>query len=213
MKLVKTTAVPIAPLNSLLEKLTLLSQESCQKHPVPSILQPLPASKTKEEAESEPETPKLQTDKHKPFEMISYGPLDIGLQRQRMIATKMARTIMKHGKVQDHVIARIIGRLSVKYGRPDCLALAVDAIRPVIKYHKDQVHRKQFYPMGLPEESSIGIGIRWLLGAARNKQYHLTDGIRRHDLERSVHEEIEAVLAGTSSLYAKKFQFHRNPNQ
>ena len=100
----------------------------------------------------------------------------------------------------------------MKYGRPDALAMAIDTIRPVIRYHREQVLRKTWIPMALPEESSIGLGIRWVLGSARGKEYYGSTGVRRRELERAVEEELNAILDGSSGLFAKRAQFHRNPN-
>ena len=132
------------------------------------------------------------------------------IHRQRQILSKFVTTLTKHGMRRDVILCRVSTKLSIKYGRPDVLAKAVDAIRPVVRFNKEPVKRKTWIPIALSEKSSIGLGIRWIIKAASEREY--TDTTKRRDLERSLEDEIEAVLQGTSSLYSKRAQFHRNPN-
>lgn len=136
----------------------------------------------------------------------------IGINRQRLIMQKFTTTLTKHGMRRDTIASAISTRLAMKYGRPDALALAIDTIRPVVRYHKEQVLKKTWIPMALPEDSSIGLGIRWVLGSAQAKEYYGSTGVRRRELERSVEEELNAILDGSSGLFAKRAQFHKNPN-
>lgn len=138
--------------------------------------------------------------------------LQAGLRRQSLVAFRMSTTMTRHGIRRDTILGRITTRLAMRYGRPDALAVAVDAIRPVVRYHKEPVLRKSWIPMALPEGPSIGLAIRWILGNAKAKEYFGTTGIRRRDLERAVEEELVAILDGSSNLYAKRLQFHRSPN-
>lgn len=138
--------------------------------------------------------------------------LQVGLRRQSLVASRMSTTMTRHGVRRDTILGRIATRLAMRYGRPDALAIAVDAIRPVVRYHKEPVLRKSWIPMALPEGPSIGLAIRWILGNAKAKEYFGTTGVRRRDLERAVEEELVAILDGSSNLYAKRLQFHRSPN-
>lgn len=163
------------------------------------------------EADTSSASSSFNTDIHSSSESISLSSM---LGRQQMIATKFARLLTKRGHCRDAILSRVLARLTIRYGKPHVLALAVDAIRPVVRYKKEPVKRKSYFPVALSEASSIGLAIRWILANVNSKEYFENGGgIRRTDLERSLEAELEAIVNGTSNLYAKRYQFHRNPNQ
>jgi len=97
--------------------------------------------------------------------------------------------------------------LRVKYQVPDPIRAAIEAIRPVLKYQRFKMD-KAASTILLEPKIADGVAIRWVVGQASERTY--TGGLR--DIERGLVDEFDAILQGTSSLYQKRFQMHRNPN-
>jgi hypothetical protein len=118
--------------------------------------------------------------------------------------------LTRHGIRRDSILARVTARLRLKYGHPAPLDLAIDALRPTIRYirPKDTRAAKYFVPIAVWPESGVGMAVRWVVRAAEERRYK---GMRP-DLEKGLWEELDAVLNGSSGLFAKKLNMHRNPN-
>lgn len=86
------------------------------------------------------------------------------------------------------------------------MQIALEAVKPVLKYQRFK-HSRQYFPIVLHGKSAEGIAIRWIVDAAHNKEY-----LGKRDLERGLYDEIDGILLGNSAVYQKRFNFHRNPN-
>jgi ribosomal protein S7 len=116
--------------------------------------------------------------------------------------------LIKHGKRRDALLMRINTALKLKYGVPNPIEVAVDAITPIIRFYRPK-NKKIWIPEAIWPKSSTGMAIRWIAKAASNRTYGQW---KRPDLERGLTDEIEGILAGTSSLFTKKLACHKNPN-
>ena len=96
--------------------------------------------------------------------------------------------------------------LRQRYGVEWPIQVAVDSVKPVLKFQRFK-HSKQYVPIILHAASAEGIAIRWIVQAAHNRMY-----LGKRDFKRGLVDELDAVLQGTSSVYQKRFTFHRNPN-
>ena len=128
----------------------------------------------------------------------------------KLVTDAFKAALTKHGVRRDGILARVTAKLRSKYGHPIPLDLAVDALRPSVKYlrPKDTRSAKYFVPIAVWPDSGIGMAVRWIVKAGELKTYK---GMRP-DLERGLFEELDAVLSGQSPLFAKKANMHRNPN-
>lgn len=122
------------------------------------------------------------------------------------IMKHFTQIVTKGGQKRDDVICRVNAQLRQKYGVEWPIQIAVDSVKPVLKYQRFK-HSKQYVPIILHESSAEGIAIRWIIDAAGNRTY-----LGKKNFERGLVDEIDAVLQGTSSVYQKRFNFHRNPN-
>jgi len=116
------------------------------------------------------------------------------------------KVLTKGGQSRDDIIARVNSKLKQRYGVEYPIQVAVDAVKPVLKFQRFK-HSKQYVPIVLHGKSAEGIAIRWIINTAHSKEY-----LGKRNLERGLYDEIDAILQGSSSVYQKRFNFHRNPN-
>lgn len=116
------------------------------------------------------------------------------------------KVMTKGGQCKDDIVARVNSKLRQRYGVEYPIQVAVDAVKPVLKFQRFK-HSKQYVPIVLHGKSSEGIAIRWIITSAYSKEY-----LGKRDLERGLYDEIDSILQGSSSVYQKRFNFHRNPN-
>lgn len=116
------------------------------------------------------------------------------------------KVMTKGGHCRDDIIARVNSKLKQRYGVEYPIQVAVDAVKPVLKFQRFK-HSKQYVPIVLHGKSAEGIAIRWIVNSAYAKEY-----LGKRNLERGLYDEIDSILQGTSSVYQKRFNFHRNPN-
>lgn len=118
--------------------------------------------------------------------------------------------LTRHGIRRDSILARVTAQLRLKYNHPAPLDLAIDALKPAIRFvrPKDTKAGKYHVPVAVWPESGVGMAVRWVVKAAEGRKYRG----QRPDLERGLWDELDAVLSGSSSLFAKKANMHRNPN-
>ena len=113
------------------------------------------------------------------------------------------------GKPLDTKLARAAFRLRLRFQMEDPIGVAVEAIKPVIQYVKVGTQRNLIARTIKPEKQTR-MAMKWLVKAAFARGYG--PGGRVSDFEQGLVDEVSAVLAGTSSLYQKRFNMHRNPN-
>ncbi len=118
-----------------------------------------------------------------------------------------SKILTRHGSRGEEIVARVSSTLRHRYQHPSPIQLAIDAIKPVLKYQKFK-NAKGYVPVVLHPKPSVGIALRWIVGQASQKIY--VGG--RPCIERGLVDEFEAIIQGTSSLFAKRMQFHKNPN-
>jgi ribosomal protein S7 len=116
------------------------------------------------------------------------------------------KVMTKGGHCRDDIVARVNSKLKQRYGVEYPIQVAVDAVKPVLKFQRFK-HSKQYVPIVLHGKSAEGIAIRWIVNSAHSKEY-----LGKRNLERGLFDEIDSILQGTSSVYQKRFNFHRNPN-
>lgn len=125
----------------------------------------------------------------------------------QQLMTHFSKILTKHGRRGEDILAGVSATLRHRYQHPSPIALAIDAVKPVLKYQKFK-NARSFVPVVLHPKPSVGIAVRWLVELAGKRTY--IGG--RPSIERGLVDEIEAILQGTSSLYARRQQFHKNPN-
>lgn len=116
------------------------------------------------------------------------------------------KVLTKGGRCRDDIVARVNSKLRQRYGVEFPIQVAVDAAKPVLKFQRFK-NSKQYVPIVLHGKSAEGIAIRWIINSAYSKEY-----MGKRDLERGLYDELDSILQGTSSVYQKRFNFHRNPN-
>lgn len=122
------------------------------------------------------------------------------------IMQHFTQIITKGGQKRDDIVGRVNSVLRQKYGVEWPIQIAVDSVKPVLKFQRFK-HSKHYVPVILHAASAEGIAIRWIVEAAHNRMY-----LGKRDFLRGLIDEIDAILQGTSSVYQKRFNFHRNPN-
>lgn len=119
----------------------------------------------------------------------------------------LAALLTRHGSRGDWIVAEVHRRLIARYRHPNPIGAAIEAVKPVIKYYKSK-GSKAYIPLALYPRTAEAMAMRWLIQSARAKTY-VGD---RPDIVRGLVDEIEAILQGTSTLFRKRFDTHRNPN-
>jgi ribosomal protein S7 len=122
------------------------------------------------------------------------------------IMKHFTQIVTKGGQKRDDIISQVNAILRQKYGVEWPIQVAVDSVKPVLKFQRFK-HSKQYVPIILHAASAEGIAIRWIVQAAHNRNY-----LGKRDFKRGLIDELDAVIQGTSSVYQKRFTFHRNPN-
>lgn len=125
----------------------------------------------------------------------------------RDLLRHLSALLTRHGSRGEPIVAAVQATLQVRYGVADPIRRALDAVKPVIKYYKSKVSR-QYIPLALYPKVADAMALRWIINAAGERTF--VGG--RPNITRGLTEEIEAIIQGTSSLYAKRFATHRNPN-
>lgn len=113
-------------------------------------------------------------------------------------------SLIKGGVSQNAILARVNARLKLDYQIDNPIQLAIDSVKPLLEY-KSMMGRKQTLPRVLTPHRQNGIAIRWLVEAATQREYNTV-----RNLERGLYDEIAEIFAGTSSLYAKRFNMHKS---
>ncbi len=115
--------------------------------------------------------------------------------------------LTRHGVRGDKITSEVNRRLVAKYGVPNAIPLAVNALKPIVKYNKSKV-RRSFIPIPLFPKTAEGMAMRWIVEAAEQRTY--VGG--NPEIVRGLFDEIDSIIQGTSSLFQKRFQAHKNPN-
>jgi len=119
----------------------------------------------------------------------------------------LCKLLTRHGQRGEPIVAQVQQTLQTRYQIPDPILRAVEAVRPIVKYQKSKA-RKGFYPIALYPKTAEGIALRWILQSASARKY--TGG--RPMIARGLIDEFDAILLGTSTVYARRFATHKNPN-
>jgi ribosomal protein S7 len=115
--------------------------------------------------------------------------------------------LTRHGSRGEPIIATVQQQLSVRYGVPDPILTAINALKPVIKYYKSK-SKRVYVPLALYPRVAQAMAMRWIIQAA-NARTFIGD---RPNIRRGLFDEIDAIIQGTSGLFVKRFNTHRNPN-
>ena len=113
-------------------------------------------------------------------------------------------SLIKGGVSQHAIVARVNARLKLDYQIDNPIQLAIDSVKPLLEY-KSMMGRRQTLPRILSPHRQNGIAIRWLIEAATERKYNTV-----RSLEKGLYDEIAEIFAGTSSLYAKRFNMHKS---
>ena len=125
----------------------------------------------------------------------------------REVLRHLSALLTRHGARGEPLVAAVQRHLQVRYGVQDPILRAINAVKPVIKYYKSKSNR-QFVPLALYPKTANAMALRWIISAASGRTF--VGG--RPDIVRALGDEIDAILQGTSPLYQKRFNTHRNPN-
>lgn len=115
--------------------------------------------------------------------------------------------LTRHGKRGESIVVQVQAQSQLRYAVSNPVQMAIDAIKPVVKYYKSKVTR-QYVPLALYPKTAESMALRWLIEAASSKTY--VGG--RPNIVRGLVDEIDSIMDGSSSLYQKKFNTHRNPS-
>ena len=132
----------------------------------------------------------------------------IATSKHKSIAECFLKMLTRGGSCIEDKLVKAEFRLKVAFQIPDPFALAVDSIRPVLMYQKTP-GSKLYKPILFTDDASRRLAVKWIIGQARRKRYHST---QVPEMQQALFDEVCAVLGGTSKLYAKRFQMHKNPN-
>lgn len=119
----------------------------------------------------------------------------------------LAAMLTRHGNRGEWIVSDVQQQLVARYRHPNPIPLAINAVKPVIRYYKSKSN-KAYIPIALWPRTAESMALRWLIRAARNRMYVG----ERPDIVRGLVDELEAIIQGTSNLFRKKFDTHRNPN-
>jgi hypothetical protein len=132
----------------------------------------------------------------------------IATAKHKSISECFLKMLTRGGSCIEDKLIKAEFRLKIAYQIPDPFGLAVESIRPVLMYHKTP-GSKVYKPILLTDDASRRLAVKWIIGQARRKRYHST---QVPEMQQALYDEVCAVFAGTSKLYAKRFQMHKNPN-
>ncbi|PJF19410.1 Ribosomal protein S7 [Paramicrosporidium saccamoebae] len=119
----------------------------------------------------------------------------------------LSALLTKAGQRGEPLVSSVNAQLRLRYGVDNPIQIAVDAIKPVIKYYKSKITRR-FVPLALYPRNAEAMAMRWVIEQANGKSY--IGG--RPDIVRALVDEFDSIIQGTSTLYIKRFNTHRNPN-
>lgn len=119
----------------------------------------------------------------------------------------LASILTRHGQRGDRIVAQVRQQLVLRYNHPQPIPLAIDAIKPVMRYYKSKVV-KAYIPITLFPRTAESMALRWLVEAARSRTF--AGG--RPNIVKGLVDELDAIIQGTSTLFRKRFEAHRNPN-
>jgi ribosomal protein S7 len=115
--------------------------------------------------------------------------------------------LCKRGIKRENVVASVNSKLRKFYLVENPIQHAIDAVKPVLQYKKMKGMKKAV-PVLLPEKRQTNTAIKWIIESALSKNYKYGPC-----LERGLFDEINSIIQGTSSVYQKRYMFHKNPNQ
>lgn len=116
--------------------------------------------------------------------------------------------LTKQGKTQDSILSKVNSRLKLLLQLDNPIQKSIDTIRPVLYYKRSSKSASDSHPIMLSEKKSFNLGWHWIVHAAMERKYIAG---RKTDLEQGLYDEILAIFQGTSSLYTRRFRFHRAP--
>lgn len=158
----------------------------------------------------------LSNDKLNFLERVNMSKAQLqSFERERYISKRLSNVLTKCGIKRENIVSRIKSSLSIRYGRSDIFSIAIDSIRPVVKYYKEPKFRKTWIPYALPEKSSIGIALRWFVETVSKQISRNKLGINKKfgSLERCLENEFINIIDGKNLYLAtKKLNFHKNLN-
>lgn len=123
------------------------------------------------------------------------------------ITAKFIGMLTKGGRPLDKKICQAVFRLRIAFQMADPLALAVDAVKPIIQYKKTS-NPKYYVPCLLNSVIASNLAIKWIIHAAVGRTFYST---KIPELEQGLYDEVCAIFNGTSKVYARRYQMHRNP--
>lgn len=121
---------------------------------------------------------------------------------------KFIGMLTKGGLPMDKKICQAVFRLRIAFQMADPLAVAVDAVKPILQYKKTSNPKYHVLCLLNPLISSH-LAIKWIIQSAQGRTFYST---KIPELEQGLYDEICAVFNGTSKVYQRRFQMHRNPN-
>jgi hypothetical protein len=98
-------------------------------------------------------------------------------------------------------------RLKLKYQVDNPFQIAVEAVKPVIRFLKSG-NKKNHLPTVIKPKLQCSIVGRWIVDACYAKTKGQGSKLRYRE---ALFNEIDAIIAGNSSLYAKRYQMHKTP--
>lgn len=135
------------------------------------------------------------------------NPVLIKPTTSKQLLRHLAAILTRNGQRGEPIVANAHYRLQTRYRHPEPIKIAIDALKPVIRYQKSK-NSKAYIPMALYPRTAEAMALRWVVRAANSRMYVG----ERPDIVRGLTDEFDAIIQGTSSLFRKRFDIHRNPN-
>jgi ribosomal protein S7 len=114
---------------------------------------------------------------------------------------------IKKGFLPERALAHANARLKLKYQIDNPIQVAIEAVKPILR-HPPKLRSPTAHP-GLPTVLSprdqYRVAVKWILAAVRARKYEFDC----RNFEKGLFDEISAIFDGTSSVYAKRFQYHK----
>ena len=98
-------------------------------------------------------------------------------------------------------------KLKLKYQIDNPIQVAIDTVKPIIRHptRKGKQAESLEAPVVLTQQQQSRIAVKWILEAVRNRKYEFNC----RNFEKGLFDEVSAIFDGNSSLFQKRFNYHK----
>ena len=114
---------------------------------------------------------------------------------------------IKKGFMPDQALCLANAKLKLKYQVDNPIQVAIDAVKPVIRHpaKKGFSSVSSQLPEILTPIQQSRMAVKWILEGVRNRKY----AYDCRNFEKGVFDEVSAIFDGTSSIFQKRFNYHK----